>query len=114
MSNSPDVQNPFAVRLNALITSVRGKMPTPAAARNEAITGLSTAIGGVPDGMAGGVLANVNPMYGLYAAMIGPLVGALFASTQLMRVSSATRRSFCWSCSLASSRSPPDCSSWAG
>lgn len=90
MSDSPDDQNPFAARVDAAMQRMRGAMPTPATARREIVTGLSTAVGGVPDGMAGGVLAGVNPIYGLYAAMVGPLVGALFASTQLLRVTSTS------------------------
>jgi MFS superfamily sulfate permease-like transporter len=34
--------------------------------------------------MAGGILAGVNPIFGLYANIIGPVAGGLIASTQLM------------------------------
>jgi hypothetical protein len=40
---------------------------------------LSSAISNVPDGMANGVLVGVNPVYGLYATMMGPGVGNIFA-----------------------------------
>lgn len=60
------------------------KLPSGAAIRREGVAGLTVAIGSLPSGMAGGVLAGVNPIYGLYANMIGPLVGGIFSSTQLM------------------------------
>lgn len=90
MSDSPEAPNPFAARVEAAMRRMRGELPTGDTARREIITSLSTAIGGVPDGMAGGVLAGVNPIYGLYATMIGPLVGGIFASTQLLRVTSTS------------------------
>ena len=39
------------------------------AAIRDAVAGLPGAIGSVPDGMAAGVLAGVNPVYGLYAQL---------------------------------------------
>lgn len=44
----------------------------------------------VPDGLACGLLAGVNPIYGLYAAMIGPVVGGFFSSTRLMVVTTTS------------------------
>jgi SulP family sulfate permease len=82
--------DPFAARVSAAIGAARGQLPAPATARREVIPALSAAVGGVPDGMAGAVLAGVNPAYGLYAAMIGPFVGGLLASSQLMRVTSTS------------------------
>jgi SulP family sulfate permease len=38
----------------------------------------------VPDGLATGLLAGVNPLAGLYAYMVGTFTGALTASSQLM------------------------------
>jgi SulP family sulfate permease len=40
--------------------------------------------------MASGILAGVDPMYGLYACMIGPIVGGIFASTVLMVVATTS------------------------
>ena len=60
------------------------KLPSSAAIRREGIAGLTVAVGSVPSGMAGGILAGVNPIYGLYANMFGPLIGGIFSSTQLM------------------------------
>jgi SulP family sulfate permease len=45
---------------------------------------LTSAIASVPDGMASGVLAGVNPVYGLYTLIVGMPVTALAASTQIM------------------------------
>jgi sulfate permease, SulP family len=50
----------------------------------EAMAGLPGAIGSVPDGMAASVLAGVNPIHGLYASFVGPIVGGVSASTRLM------------------------------
>jgi SulP family sulfate permease len=50
----------------------------------EALAGLPGAIGSVPDGMAASLLAGVNPIHGLYASMIGPIVGGLSASTAMV------------------------------
>jgi SulP family sulfate permease len=61
--------------------------------RQDAVAGLSGAINSVPDGMANAVLVGVNPMYGLYATMIGPLIGGLFTSTQLMVITTTAAAS---------------------
>jgi SulP family sulfate permease len=49
--------------------------------------GLTTAIAGIPDGLASAILAGANPVYGLYALMAGTPVGALLTSSQFMAVS---------------------------
>lgn len=66
------------------------KLPSSAAIRREGIAGLTVAVGSVPSGMAGGILAGVNPIYGLYANMFGPLVGGIFSSTQLMVINNTS------------------------
>ena len=60
------------------------------ARRSEALAGVTVAIGGVPDGMAASVLAGVNPIHGLYASAIGPLVGGLLSSSRLMVVTTTS------------------------
>ncbi len=58
--------------------------------RCDAIAGLNGALASVPDGMASGLLAGVNPVYGLYACIAGPIAGGLVASTQLMIVATTS------------------------
>lgn len=48
--------------------------------------GLVLGVVNVPDGLAQGVLAGVNPVYGLYAYMVGGLTGALATSSVFMAV----------------------------
>ena len=40
----------------------------------------------VPDGLAAGLLANVNPLAGLYGYLYGTIGGALFTATPFMTV----------------------------
>jgi sulfate permease, SulP family len=68
----------------------RAGIPTPAILRAELVPSLSRAVGSVPDGMAGGVLAGVDPIYGLYASIVGPILGGLTASTQRMIVTTTS------------------------
>ena len=44
-------------------------------------------------GMANGVLVGVNPLYGLHAAMVGPLVGGIVSSTRLMVITTTAAAS---------------------
>jgi SulP family sulfate permease len=64
--------------------------PDRATIRQDAIAGVPGAIGSVPDGMASAVLVGVNPVYGLYASMAGPIGGGLTASTKLMVITTTT------------------------
>ena len=50
----------------------------------DVMAGVTTGIANVPDGMASGVLAGVNPIFGIYTLIIGTPISALAASTQLM------------------------------
>lgn len=74
-----------AVR-NAVHNRVWSRLPKGAALRRDAIAGLSSAISNVPDGMANGALLGVSPVHGLYGSMVGPAVGGVFSSTQLMMI----------------------------
>jgi SulP family sulfate permease len=58
--------------------------------RQDAVAGIPGAIASVPDGMASAVLVGVNPVYGLYASMAGPVGGGLAVSTRLMVVTTTT------------------------
>lgn len=74
-----------AVR-NAVHNRIWSRLPRGAALRQDAIAGLSSAISNVPDGMANGALLGVSPVHGLYGSMVGPAVGGVFSSTQLMMI----------------------------
>ncbi len=54
--------------------------------KQDAVAGLVLGVESVPDGLAGGLLAGVNPVFGLYAYLYGTLTGALFTSATYMAV----------------------------
>ena len=58
--------------------------------RRDLLAGLNTAVNDVPDGMATALLVGVNPIHGLYAGMVGPVVGGLFSSTPLMVITTTS------------------------
>jgi SulP family sulfate permease len=74
----------------AVAQRLGAKLPNRNTLRQDLVAGLSGAIGSVSDGMAGAILASVNPIFGLYASMAGPLVGGLFASTQLILITTTS------------------------
>ncbi len=54
--------------------------------KGDAVAGVVLGVESVPDGLAGGLLAGVNPVYGLYAYMVGTFTGGLFTSSSFMAV----------------------------
>ncbi|GFE79582.1 hypothetical protein GCM10011487_15820 [Steroidobacter agaridevorans] len=58
--------------------------------RQDSIAGLNSALSSIPDGMASGLLAGVNPIHGLYACMAGPIAGGLLSSSQLMLITTTS------------------------
>ncbi len=54
--------------------------------REDAVAGLALGVVSVPDGLAGGLLAGVNPVFGLYGYMVGTVTGAFFTSATFMAV----------------------------
>lgn len=54
--------------------------------KEDAVAGVVLGVESVPDGLAGGILAGVNPVFGLYAYMVGTVSGALFTSSAFMAV----------------------------
>jgi SulP family sulfate permease len=54
--------------------------------RDDAVAGVVLGVESVPDGLAGGLLAGVNPLYGLYAYMMGTFTGGIFTSSAFMAV----------------------------
>ncbi|MGE5229866.1 MAG: SulP family inorganic anion transporter [Deltaproteobacteria bacterium] len=59
----------------------------------DAAGGLTLGIESIPDAMASGVLAGVNPIYALYAVMVATPVGALFSSSVFMSVQTTSAMS---------------------
>lgn len=71
--------------LGAWFAHARNFQPhKPNATRSDLLAGLTNGIASIPDGMSSGVIAGINPVYGLYTLMIGTPIAALTASTQLM------------------------------
>lgn len=68
----------------------RETAPSRGVLRRDALAGLSTAIGGVSDGMAASVLVGVSPVHGLYASFAAPIGGGLSTSTKLMVVTTTS------------------------
>lgn len=54
--------------------------------QSDTVAGVVLGIESVPDGLAGGLLAGVNPLYGLYGYMVGTFTGGLFTSSPFMAV----------------------------
>ena len=54
--------------------------------RKDAVAGLVLGVESVPDGLAAGLLAGVNPLSGLYAYLFGTIGGSLFTSSAFMAV----------------------------
>jgi sulfate permease, SulP family len=81
----PEINLPGLCGLREVVANYRARwMPSGKALRKDSVAGLTVAVASVPEGMAGGLLAGVNPIYGLYANIIGPLAGSVFSSTKLM------------------------------
>ena len=53
---------------------------------SDLIAGLTLGIESIPDGMASGLLAAVNPIHGVYAYMVGTFTAAIFTSSVFMSV----------------------------
>ena len=54
--------------------------------KDDALAGLVLGVESIPDGLASGLLAGVNPVAGLYGYLYGMVGGALFTSTAFMTV----------------------------
>ena len=64
--------------------------PERATLKQDMVAGIPGAISSVPDGMAAGVLAGVNPVHGLYASIFGPVGGGLTSSSKLMVITTTS------------------------
>lgn len=61
--------------------------------RQDALAGLILAMVNIPGALANGVLAGVNPVFGVYSMIAGTSVAALFTSSVLMNVDSTSATS---------------------
>lgn len=90
----PEVGQPGLGKLREAVAGWRRRyLPERSALRRDAVAGLSLTAANVPDGMASAILVGVSPLYGLYATIIGPLVGGLLSSTRLMVVTTTAAAS---------------------
>ena len=90
----PEVNQPGLRELReAVANHLRLRLPSRASLREDGIAGLNSAVSSVPDGMASGILVGVNPIYGLYACMVGPVAGGILSSTQLMIIATTSAAS---------------------
>ena len=90
----PEVEQPGLSRLREAVANyLEPRLPQSGKLRQEVVAGLTSAIGNVPEGMADSLLVGVNPIYGLYASIMGPLIGGIFSSTQLMMVATTSATS---------------------
>ena len=90
----PEVNQPGLRELREAVANHLGRrLPSGASLRDDGIAGLNSAVSSVPDGMASGILVGVNPIYGLYACMVGPIAGGIFSSTRLMIIATTSAAS---------------------
>jgi SulP family sulfate permease len=93
-AEAPQIDQPGLSWLrDAVANRTWRKLPGRRSLGRDALAGLSSAISNVPDGMANGLLVGVSPVFGLYATMLGPAVGGLFSSTQLMVITTTAAAS---------------------
>lgn len=89
----PVVDQPGLGNLREAVALAERKLPKRRTLRHDGLAGFNTAISNVPDGLANGILVGVNPLYGLYATMAGPIAGGLLSSTQLMMITTTAAAS---------------------
>ena len=74
----------------------------------DAVSGLVLGVEAVPDGLAAGLLAGINPLAGLYAYLFGMLGAAFFTSSTFMAVQATGAMALIVSDSDLESRADPD------
>ena len=74
----------------------------------DAVPGLVLGIEAVPDGLAAGLLAGINPLAGLYAYLFGMVGAAFFTSSTFMAVQATGAMALIVSDSDLQSRADPD------
>jgi SulP family sulfate permease len=101
-----EVDQPGLSRLREAVANRVPDLPGRSSLRDDGLAGLNSAVASVPDGLASGLLAGVNPIYGLYACMAGPIAGGLFSSTQLLIVATTSASSLAAGQALGGLSSP--------
>lgn len=86
----PEIDQPGLSELREAVARTGLDLPKRSNLRADVVASLNNAVASVPDGMASGLLAGVNPICGLYACTLGPFVGGLFSSTQLMVIATTS------------------------
>jgi sulfate permease, SulP family len=102
----PEVDQPGLSRLREAVANRVLELPGRSSLRDDGLAALNSAVASVPDGLASGLLAGVNPIYGLYACMAGPIAGGLFSSTQLLIVATTSASSLAAGQALGGLSSP--------
>ena len=74
----------------------------------DAVSGLVLGIEAVPDGLAAGLLAGINPLAGLYAYLFGMVGATFFTSSTFMAVQATGAMALIVSDSDLQSRADPD------
>lgn len=82
--HEPESNQPGLGPLREAVVFARRQLPRRGQFRQDGLAGLNIALSNVPDGLASGLLAGVNPIYGLYACIMGPIAGGIVSSTRLM------------------------------
>ena len=62
----------------------------PNPTKGDVLSALTNGVASIPDGMTSGVIAGINPVYGLYTLMVYTPVAALTVSTRLMVVNTTS------------------------
>lgn len=90
----PEVNQPGLSQLREAVANHTAKrLPDRGTVREDGLAGLNTAVTSVPDGLASGLLVGVNPIYGLYAIMAGPIAGGLLSGSRLMVITTTSAAS---------------------
>lgn len=84
------IDQPGLRKLREAVANGLDEVPSPRRLGKEALAGLNVALSSIPDGLASGLLAGVNPIHGLYAAIVAPIVGGALSSTALMVVTTTS------------------------
>ena len=74
--------------LSARLGGMASRPPRPT--KGDVVAGITSGVANIPDGMASGVIAGINPVYGLYSLMVNTPIAALTVSTQLMVVNTTS------------------------